>query len=216
MLKEFEDRKKFLKSCNELVLRLESQDLNENLASDFINKLFDNAKTIKEIADFYQKLLTNNEALKSYLSSLIATVKNNISSINNPYLNKFLQKLNGTPNLKNLIFLSALTCLTSYYILAYTKIPDLGIWLDKILQSQLLNNTNFNTLIEFIGYLVKIVGSVFFIYKVLIDPYKDEIMGMVGGLNLSKVSLKRKQPITESHLKNIIRKELLNYYNSKL
>jgi hypothetical protein len=227
MSKEFSHRQKFIESCNSLILELDNQDLNENIfkiVNDYVGKLYDNIKTPKEIADFYIKLLTNNKALQTYLDKLVIVTKKNIGEINNNYFNKLLNKLNNTPTLKNLLYISALICATEYYIKFSANIPDLVVWGDTLLQSQLINNNgigNIDSIIQFLEMLIKIVGSIFFIYDVLIAPYKNEILSIVGNFNLLKTESlteskftnynkrnMKKVLITESQLRGMVRKML--------
>jgi hypothetical protein len=223
MSKEFSQRQKFIESCNQLVLRLDDKDLNENIITDYAKKLFDNIKTTKEIADFYKKLLTNNKALQLYLNNLITSIKQNISAINNEYLNKLLNTLNNSTSLKNLIYLSTIACITAYYIKFSANIPNLAGWANNILQSQLVSNINLDSILQFFEMLIKIVGSIIFIYEILIAPYKNEILSIVGNfILLKKESLteskftnhkkekKKKVLITESQLRAMVRNELLN------
>jgi len=229
MSKEFSHRQKFIESCNSLILELDNQDLNENIfkiVNDYVGKLYDNIKSTKEIADFYKKLLTNNKALQTYLDKLIIVTKKNIGEINNEYFNKLLNQLNNTPTLKNLLYISALICATGYYIKFSANIPNLVVWGDTLLQSQLISNNgigSIDSIIQFFEMLIKIVGSIFFIYEVLIAPYKNEILSIVGNFNLLKTeSLSeskfnnynkrnmKKVLITESQLRAMVRKELLN------
>lgn len=223
MSKEFSHRQKFIESCNSLMLELENKNLNENIVTDYAKKLFDNIKTTKEIADFYKKLLTNNKALQLYLNNLITSIKQNISAINNEYFNKLLNTLNNSPSLKNLIYLSTIACIAAYYIKFSANIPNLAGWANNILQSQLVSNINLDSILQFFEMLIKIVGSIVFIYEILIAPYKNEILSIVGSfILLKKESLSeskftnynksnmKKVLITESQLRAMVRKELLN------
>ena len=223
MSKDFQKRERFIESCNSLMLELENKDLNENIFSDFSNQLFDNIKTVKEIGDFYKKLLTNNKALQYYLSQIKDSIVRNINKINNDYLNKFLTTLNNTASLKNLVYLSVLACTTSFYINNFTKIPDLVKWFDGILHSQLMNNITLDSIYQFFEMLIKIVGTIAFVYKVLIEPYKNQIIkNIIGNINLNKQntmteskftnynkSNMKKVLITESQLKAMVRKMLM-------
>jgi hypothetical protein len=223
MSKEFSQRQKFIESCNSLMLELENKHLNENIFSDFSNQLFDNIKTVKEIGDFYKKLLTNNKALQYYLSQIKDSIVRNINKINNDYLNKLLTTLNNTATLKNLVYLSVLACTTSFYINNFTKIPDLVKWFDGILHSQLMNNITLDSIYQFFEMLIKIVGTIAFIYKVLIEPYKNQIIkNIIGNINLNKQntmteskftnynkSNMKKVLITESQLRAMVRKMLI-------
>jgi hypothetical protein len=223
MSKDFQKRERFIESCNSLMLELENKDLNENIFSDFSNQLFDNIKTVKEIGDFYKKLLTNNKALQYYLSQIKDSIVRNINKINNDYLNKFLTTLNNTASLKNLVYLSVLACTTSFYINNFTKIPDLVKWFDGILHSQLMNNITLDSIYQFFEMLIKIVGTIAFVYKVLIEPYKNQIIkNIIGNINLNKQntmteskltnynkSNMKKVLITESQLRAMVRKMLM-------
>jgi hypothetical protein len=222
MSKDFQKRERFIESCNSLMLELENENLNENIISNFANQLFDNIKTTKEIADFYKKLLTNNNALQYYLTQIKDSIIRNINKINNNYLDKLLTTLNNTASLKNLVYLSVLACATSFYIINYTKIPDLVKWFVEILNSQVLNSITIDNIIQFFEMLIKIVGSIVFVYKVLIEPYKNQIISMVGKFNLNKQNTmteskftnynKRKMNkvlINESQLRAMVRKMLM-------
>lgn len=217
MSKEFSQRQKFIESCNQLVLRLEEKELNENI----VTKLFDNIRTVKEIGDFYKKLLTNNKALQYYLTNLKNSIVKNINQINNDFLDKLLTTLNTTPSLKNLIYLSTLACATFYYIKSYQSIPNLETWFNSILNSQLVNNITIDSIFQFFEMLIKIVGSIALVYQILIEPYKNEILSMVGSFiilkknqmtesrftNYNKSNMK-KVMITESQLRGMVRKML--------
>jgi hypothetical protein len=229
MSKEFSHRQKFIESCNSLMLELENENLNENIISNFANQLFDNIKTTKEIADFYKKLLTNNNALQYYLTQIKDSIVRNINKINNNYLHKLLTTLNNTVSLKNLVYLSVLSCATSFYIINYNKIPDLVQFFVEILNSKVLNSISIDNIIQFFEMLIKIVGSIVFVYKVLIEPYKNQILSMVGKFNLNKQNTMTESKFTnykkrnmkkvltkESSLKNIIKNILsedLNKFN---
>jgi hypothetical protein len=204
------------------MLELENENLNENIISNFANQLFDNIKTTKEIADFYKKLLTNNNALQYYLTQIKDSIVRNINKINNNYLHKLLTTLNNTVSLKNLVYLSVLSCATSFYIINYNKIPDLVQFFVEILNSKVLNSISIDNIIQFFEMLIKIVGSIVFVYKVLIEPYKNQILSMVGKFNLNKQNTmteskftnykKRKMNkvlITESQLRGMVRKMLV-------
>ncbi len=219
MSKEFSHRQKFIESCNQLVLRLEEKELNENIVTDYANKLFDNIRTVKEIGDFYKKLLTNNKALQYYLTNLKNSIVKNINQINNDFLDKLLTTLNTTPSLKNLIYLSTLACATFYYIKSYQSIPNLETWFNSILNSQLINNITIDSIFQFFEILIKIVGSIALVYQILIEPYKNEILSMVGSFimlkknqiaeskftNYNKTNMKKVR-ITESQLRGMVKK----------
>jgi len=221
MSKEFSHRQKFIESCNQLVLRLEEKELNENIVTDYVNQLFDNIRTVKEIGDFYKKLLTNNKALQYYLTNLKNSIVKNINQINNDFLDKLLTTLNTTPSLKNLIYLSTLACATFYYIKSYQSIPNLETWFNSILNSQLINNITIDSIFQFFEILIKIVGSIALVYQILIEPYKNEILSMVGSFimlkknqiaeskftNYNKTNMKKVR-ITESQLRGMVRKML--------
>jgi len=220
MSKEFSHRQKFIESCNQLVLRLEEKELNENIVTDYANKLFDNIRTVKEIGDFYKKLLTNNKALQYYLTNLKNSIVKNINQINNDFLDKLLTTLNTTPSLKNLIYLSTLACATFYYIKSYQSIPNLETWFNSILNSQLINNITIDSILQFFEILIKIVGSIVLVYQILIEPYKNQILNyIIGSINLNKQNQMtesrftnynktnmKKVRITESQLRGMVKK----------
>ncbi len=215
MSEDFKKRKKFIESCNSLILELQNKDLNENVftdATNYLAKLYDNTKSTIEIADFYKKLVSNTQALQTYLNNLIQKTKSSIAAINNEYFNKLLKTLNSSPSLKNLIYISTIACMVGYYIKFSVNIPNLVAWGDNILQSQLIDNPNIDNILRFFEMLIKIVGSIFFIYEILIKPYKNEILNMGKKFNLSKnenYNKIKKVLITESQLREMVRKMLM-------
>jgi hypothetical protein len=232
MSKEFSQRQKFIESCNQLVLRLDDKELNENIITDYAKKfyqqLLDNIKNVKELIQFYKKLLTNDVALKQYLTDLVNSIKKNIISINNEIFNGYLNEIDNVPTLKNLLKLSLLACATSFYNSGISEIlkNNLINIFNKVMDSQLLNMTDITTNLgyEFFNYLVQIGGGIIFVYKVLIEPYKNQILKyIIGNINLNKQNAmteskftnhkkekKKKVLITESQLRAMVRNELLN------
>jgi hypothetical protein len=233
MLTELQHRKLFIESSNVLLSRLELNQLNEEDNISFFDKIFN----IKELVSFFNMLLKaeNNFLLTKYLDLLIAnikrisqTVKATLQTIGfGKFIDNFISKINNSANIKNLLKLSAVACIFNFILSIYSNTPKLTEWLNKLVADGMINtiSSSFTDIADYISLLLKIVGSIAFVYNVLVLPYKEEILASLNKVkkfNMSKnisehfnkatIYNKKKMKkvlITESQLRAMVRKMLM-------
>lgn len=233
MLTELQHRKLFIESSNILLSRLELNQLNEEDNINFFDKIFN----IKELVSFFKMLLKpeNNFLLTTYLGLLIAdikrvsqTVKATLQTIGfGKFIDNFINQINNSANIKNLLKLSAVACIFHFILSIYSNIPKLTEWLNKLVADGMVNSisNSFTDIMDYISLLLKIVGNIGFVYNILVLPYKEQILALLDKLskfnmaknisehfNKTSIYNKRKMNkvlINESQLRAMVRKMLM-------